>query len=164
MSVKIKNRHSLKKKDIREIQDQLEKEFDQKFIDHRSKVEIGFLDDIKIIFIDETPCFIYHNSKIIFTVLGINKFALKKKYVVVDMGAVKFVTNGADIMAPGVVDADKNIQEKDQVWICDETHHKPLAVGIALMSGDEMVQGQKGKAIKTIHFIGDTIWNHTSSQ
>jgi PUA domain protein len=164
MSVKIKNRHSLKKKDIREIQDELVKEFDQKFIDHKLKVEIGFLEDIKIIFIDETPCFIYHNSKIIFTIPGINKFALKKNYVVVDMGAVKFVTNGADIMAPGIVDADKNIKEKDQVWICDETHHKPLAVGIALMSGEEMVQVQNGKAIKTIHFIGDTIWNYTSSQ
>jgi PUA domain protein len=164
MSVKIKNRHSLKKKDIRKIQEELIKEFNEKFIDDKSKVEIGFFEDIKIVFIDETPCFIYHDSKIIFTVQGINKFALKKKYVVVDMGAVKFVTNGADIMAPGIVDADINIEEKDQVWICDETHHKPLAVGIALMSGEEMVQGQKGKAIKTIHFIGDIIWNFTSSQ
>jgi PUA domain protein len=164
MCVKIKNRHSLKKKDIRKIQEELVKEFDEKFIDDKSKVEIGFLNEKQVVFLDEIPCFIYHDSMIIFTIQGLNKLALKSKYVVVDMGAVKFVTNGADVMAPGIVDADKDIKENDQVWICDEIHHKPLAVGIALMSGDEMIQGQKGKAIKTIHFIGDTIWNFTSRQ
>jgi PUA domain protein len=163
MSVKIKNRHSLKKKDIRKIQQELVKDFNEKFINDNSKVEVGLLEDIEIVFIDEVPCFIYHDSKIIFTIKGINKFALRNNYVVVDMGAVKFVTNGADIMAPGIVDADKNIKENDQVWICDEKHHKPLAVGIALISGEEMIKGQKGKAIRTIHFVGDTIWNFTTS-
>ena len=75
------------------------------------------------------------------------------------MGAVKFVTNGADIMAPGIVDADDTIAVDDSVWICDETHKKPLAVGIALKSGIEMVQQEKGKAVKMIHHVGDELWN-----
>ena len=163
MSLKIKNRHSLKTKDIKKIQEALVKDFDEKFIDNKSKVEIGDLDDIKLVLIDGVPCFIFHDSKIIFTIHGLNKFTLKQNYVVVDMGAVKFVTNGADVMAPGIVDADEKIKENDQVWICDETHHKPLAIGIALMSGEEMIKNDEGKAIKTIHYVGDNIWNSTTN-
>ena len=75
------------------------------------------------------------------------------------MGAVGFVTKGADIMAPGIIDADVNIQENDHVWICDEKHRKPLAVGIALMTGEEMKSKNTGKAIKNIHYVGDKLWN-----
>ena len=75
------------------------------------------------------------------------------------MGAIKFVINGADIMAPGIVDADNKIKENDQVWICDEKNNKPLAVGIALMTGAQMIIKKKGKAVKIIHHVGDNIWN-----
>ena len=62
-------------------------------------------------------------------------------------------------MAPGIVDADKNISENDPVWICDEKYRKPLAVGIAVMNGEQMIKEDKGKAVKIIHYIGDDIWN-----
>jgi PUA domain protein len=162
MSSKIKNRHRLKSKDIREIQYELEKNFNDKIIDDNSKVEIGDFEDIKLIFIDGNPCFMINESKIFLTLLGLNKFNLKKNYVVVDMGAIKFVTNGADVMSPGIVDADMDIEKNNQVWICDETHHKPLAIGIALISGQEMIDSKKGKAIRTIHYVGDLIWNYVA--
>jgi len=101
----------------------------------------------------------FYEYKIIFTLNGINIFKPKEKFVVVDMGAIKFITSGADVMAPGIVDADRNIVENDQVWICDEKHHKPLAVGIAIMNGEQMITEEKGKAVKTIHHVGDQIWN-----
>jgi len=162
MSAKIKNRHSLKTKDIKKIQEELENNFKERFIKDNSKVEVGDLGEIKLVFIDGSPCFMFQNSKIFFTLQGINKFSLKQNYVVVDMGAVKFVSNGADVMAPGIIDADKNIKENDQVWICDEAHHKPLAIGIAIISGEEMIKNKKGKAIKTIHYVGDDIWNYVA--
>jgi len=80
------------------------------------------------------------------------------------MGAVKFVTNGADVMAPGIVDADENIIAGDMVWICDETHRKPLAVGVAVMNGPEMIKETKGKAIIMKHHIGDDIWKVIATQ
>jgi len=159
MSVKIKNRHRLKSKDIRKIQDELRESFGTSFFSEKSSVEIGEYDEWRIILIDDYPCFIFYGDKIVFTLHGLNKYKPKQYFVIVDMGAVKFVTNGADIMAPGIVDADKNISENDLVWICDETHHKPLAVGIAVMSGEQMVSEQNGKAIKTIHYVGDSLWN-----
>ena len=77
----------------------------------------------------------------------------------VDMGAVKFVTNGADVMAPGIVDADLDIEDGNSVWICDQQHRKPLAVGSALMNGEDMKNKSSGKAVKIIHYIGDELWN-----
>lgn len=155
----VKNRHRLKSKDINEIQEELKKTFETNFFTENSSVEIGDVEGHRIIFVDGEPCFTFYEDKIFFTLRGINKYKPAKNFVVVDMGAVKFVTNGADVMAPGVVDADKTIAEGDQVWICDENHRKPLAVGIAMMSGEQMINEKRGKAIKTIHYVGDILWN-----
>jgi PUA domain protein len=74
------------------------------------------------------------------------------------MGAVKFVYNGADVMAPGVVDADASISQGDLAWVRDERNLQPLAVGIALMNGEEMVSENAGKALESLHHVGDSIW------
>lgn len=157
--MKIKNRHRLKSKDIKKFQSELRNTFDLNFFNEKSSVEAGDFEEIKMIFVDGEPCFMFHEDKIIFTLFGLNKYRPKQNFVVVDMGAIKFVTNGADIMVPGIVDADENIVENDQVWICDEKHRKPLAVGIAVMTGEQMIKEKQGKAIKTIHYVGDKVWN-----
>ena len=157
--MKIKNRHRLKARDIKRYQDELKKTFTNDFFNEKSLVETGDFNDQTIIFVDSEPCFMFYDNKIIFTLHGLNKFKPKQKFAVVDMGAIKFVTNGADVMAPGIVDADINIIKNDQVWICDEFHRKPLAIGIANMTGEQMIAEKKGKAITTIHYVGDYLWN-----
>lgn len=158
MIAKIKNRHRLKNKEIKNIQNELQNTYNQYFFDEKSSLETGDLEGTKIILVDDIPCFIIHENKIVFTLHGIHKYNPKEKRVTVDMGAIKFVTNGADVMAPGIVDADKGINMNDQVWICDERHHKPLAVGIALMNGEQMIKKRQGKAVKVIHYVGDRLW------
>jgi len=91
------------------------------------------------------------------TIRGALKMKPEKKRVVVDMGAVKFVAKGADIMSPGIVDVDTGIRKDDLVIVCDEVHGKPLAIGRALVNADAMM-GNRGKAVKSIHYIGDRIW------
>ena len=81
-----------------------------------------------------------------------------KAYVTVDMGAIKFVNNGADVMAPGIVEADPSIQPGDLVWIRDERNKVPLAVGEAILPGAQMPRGPKGKAVKSLHHVGDLMW------
>ena len=54
--------------------------------------------------------------------------------------------------------SEENLVVDDYIWVCDETHRKPLCVGKALLSGEEMKQGSSGKAIKNIHYIGDKLW------
>ncbi len=77
----------------------------------------------------------------------------------VDMGAVKFLANGADVMAPGVVDADPNVKVGMPVWVRDEKNKRALVIGVALMDAGEMIVASGGKAVKTHHFVGDKIWN-----
>ena len=81
-----------------------------------------------------------------------------RRFVTVDMGAVPFITNGADCMGPGIVDADESIQEGDYVWIRDVKNQVPLAVGQALRSGADLKAKQPGKAIKSINNVGDKLW------
>ena len=162
MSVKIKNRHRLKNREIKEIQNELQNMFNYDFSDERSSVEIGEIEGVKIILVDNEPVFMIHENRIIFTLHGLYRYNPRENFVVVDMGAVRFVTTGADVMAPGIIDADKNIGEGDQVWICDERYHKPLAVGIAIMNGEQMISEDQGKAIKVIHYVGDRLWNLTA--
>jgi len=159
MSTKIRNRHRLKKKEVKDIQNKLKETFSCDFFDGRLSVETGDVEDIKMIFVDDEPCFMIYENKIIFTLHGLYRYKPKESFVVVDMGAVKFVTNGADVMSPGIVDADENIIEGDQVWICDEKHHEPLAVGVAVMNGAKMISEEKGKSVRVIHYIGDLLWN-----
>jgi PUA domain protein len=160
MSVKIKNKHQMKNKEIRILKEKLSKIFDCDFNFDKSVLETGMIDDKKLIFVDEKPCFLYKNGEYIFTLFVLNKFRPKNKQIVVDMGAVKFVTNGADVMSPGIVDADEDISKGDQVWICDEKNKKPLAVGIAEINGIDMKNKNKGKAVNTIFYVGDKLWNY----
>jgi PUA domain protein len=95
------------------------------------------------------------------TLKGIMELKPSKRWVTVDMGAVRFLANGADVMAPGILEADDNIEEGDLVWVRDERNLRPLCVGTALIRGMEMGPKDSGKAVKTIHYVGDPIWNVT---
>ena len=75
-----------------------------------------------------------------------------------DMGAVPFITNGADVMGPGITDVDPDIKEGDMVWIRDIKNEIPLAVGIALRSAAELMEKKQGKAVGTLHYVGDKLW------
>ena len=77
--------------------------------------------------------------------------------VMVDMGAVKFMCKGANVMRPGI----KKFTEfqKDQlVCIIEESQHKFLAVGKALVSSEELENMEKGEVVKNIHYISDKFW------
>jgi PUA-domain protein len=76
----------------------------------------------------------------------------------VDEGAVRFLANGADVMAPGVTGADPGLADGDWVYVRDARHRRPLVVGKALMSGPDMVVADKGRAAQTLHYVGDRIW------
>lgn len=79
--------------------------------------------------------------------------------VVVDMGAVKFVASGADIMRPGIKAIPPGLGVGAPVVIVDEKHGKPLAVGLMQLESSAMTAATGGKVIKNIHWIGDAIWN-----
>ena len=74
--------------------------------------------------------------------------------VTVDMGAVKFMCNGANVMRPGIRSFGEF--EKGQiVGIIEESQKKYLAVGRALVSSKEMAELSKGIVIENLHYISD---------
>jgi PUA domain protein len=91
------------------------------------------------------------------SVRGLLAYKPAARAVTVDMGAVRFVANGADIMAPGIVAADPALAEGAWCWVRDEKNGQPLAVGKCLVAGTAMVRG-KGKAVKSVHYLGDKWW------
>lgn len=117
------------------------------------------LEEFSIILVDGKPLLFEIGGHLFPTVRGALEMELQKRIVTVDKGAIRFVSNGADIMAPGVVAADPDIKEGDLVIIVEEAHRKPLAIGKALMEGSEMVEATSGKAIKSIIHVGDKLWN-----
>ena len=93
------------------------------------------------------------------TLRGILAWQPDGRWAAVDHGAIPFLMNGADCMGAGVQMADPAVTAGDLVWVRDEEHGKPLALGIAMVDGEEMVAMSKGKAINTLHWVGDDLWN-----
>jgi len=158
--LKIKSRIQLRKS----VKNSLLKEMISLFGEEISKLEKSVFEKITIgeytiILVDGKPLFIELEGAIYPTVKGALELKLKKRQVVVDKGAIRFVYNGADIMSPGVVEADPEINEGELVIVVEEIHRKPLAVGKALMDGASMVEATSGKAVKSIIHVGDKIWN-----
>jgi len=94
-----------------------------------------------------------------FTVRGAMELEPQRHLVTVDMGAVQFIRNGADVMSPGIIHADEDIRPQDFVVVIDERYKKPLGVGVALITGSEMIRHTKGKAVRILHHVGDKIWH-----
>ena len=115
----------------------------------------------QVVVVDNQVLGLIDNGEPLLTVRGLLAHRPSLRHVTVDMGAVKFVANGADIMAPGIVEADPAVKEGDWVWIRDERNKQPLAVGRALVPGPAMVRG-KGKAVKSLHHLGDKLWTATA--
>jgi len=79
--------------------------------------------------------------------------------VVVDMGAVPHICNGADIMVKGVRSVDREFAKGALVVIVDETHGKHLAIGEALVDSTSIREMEKGKVVSNLHFVGDDAWD-----
>ncbi len=161
MTVKIKNRHRLKEREVKELVTDLKARFHNEFFDEKAVVDVGTLEEFTVLLVNDSIDFILLNNRFILTLQGVQHYQLSANFVVVDMGAVGFITKGADVMAPGVTEVDVMIQKDDYVWICDEKHRKPLAVGVALMTGEEMKTKKPGKAVKTLFYVGDRLWKLT---
>jgi PUA domain protein len=81
----------------------------------------------------------------------------KFPYVTVDMGAVKFVCKGANIMRPGITKFS-DFESGEIVCVVEESQNKFLAVGKAEMSSKELEDTKKGEVIKNMHYISDVFW------
>jgi len=95
--------------------------------------------------------------------LHFTEFAAAAPKIVVDMGAVPYVCKGATVMAPGIVRIEGEFSKGDLVLVVDMKHGKALALGESLMDAQTARQTKKGPVVKTLHYVGDKIWDYTKT-
>jgi len=113
--------------------------------------------EFDIVLVDGEKLVAYVDDEPFLTVEGANEYPPQRGLVTVDAGAIEFVSNGADVMRPGIVEVDDGITEGDLVAIAEETHDKVLAIGRAQTDSDDMV-GESGKVVSSIHHVGDDLY------
>lgn len=156
--MKTKQRYFLKNKKIKEIKKELGSY--EYIIPKKAQVELIKIENMPdILLINNEPLIMQIDNKTIPTLKAVVENEITEKYAKVDMGAINFVIKGADIMSPGIVDADKSIKPGETIIIIEESHNKPLAIGTSLISGEEMIENNKGKAVENLHYVGDEIWD-----
>jgi PUA domain protein len=146
---------TLRKSEIKELNLDLHELYGiEDFFSKKDLIEV----DDHIIFNKGSPVFFYNEKKLAPTLKLLLQSDFPIKKIVVDMGAVKHVASGADIMRPGIVEFDAGLEKDDFVVIVDEKNRKPLAIGLMLFSGSDAESAQSGKIVKTIHYVGDDLW------
>ncbi|MFD1587770.1 RNA-binding protein [Halorientalis brevis] len=155
--MQVKSRHHLRADAVSDLEtalgEQLGVDLDA---DTYEKVELeGTAFDI--VLVDGEPAVVYIDDEPFLTVQGANEYDPERSIVTVDAGAISFVSDGADVMRPGITEATDDIAEGDLVVIAEETHGKILAIGRARTSGDDMV-GDEGKVVDSIHHVGDELF------
>jgi PUA-domain protein len=98
-------------------------------------------------------------GKDVYPTLLFDEFLKTLPMVVVDMGAVRHVCNGADIMAPGIVRIEGEFAKGALVLVIDVQYGKKLAIGEVQLDSESAKTMKKGVVVKNTHFVGDEIWN-----
>jgi len=161
----VKSRHHLRADAISEIEDALAEGLGVE-LDAETYEKVTFEDsDWEVVLVEGEPAVFYvpddgspdSTDDPFLTVRGANEYPPEENVVTVDAGAISFVSDGADVMRPGIVDVDESIGSGDLVVVSEENHGKILAVGRARVDGSEML-GDEGKVVDTIHHVGDDLY------
>ncbi len=110
-------------------------------------VQIFTAEDIMILKIEETYLPFLSQTSLL------EKFP----HVLVDMGAVKFMCNGANVMRPGITSYSE-FDKEQVVCVIEESQHKFLAVGKSIVPSSELGTMEKGEVVKNMHYISDKYW------
>lgn len=156
--LRLRKRHRLRQREIAALSSSLDGSLGTKTFSELEAVDMAECPDYDVVIVGGKILAFVPEGVPFLTVRGLLKYGATKRFVTVDMGAVKFVYNGADVMGPGIVETDPAIAVNDLVWIRDLKNKRPLAVGRALLGAQEMARKEKGKAVASIHHVGDKLW------
>ena len=148
---------TLSKSEIKEINGETQKLYGKEYLNKKDFVQIQ-QEPIKHIKSNKKPILFFFEEKPIPLLKTLMQEQILKK-ITVDMGAIKFICNGADVMRPGIVEIDEDIEKGEIVAIIDEKNKTPIVIGQTMHDAKEMQQIKEGKVIKNIHYIGDALWN-----
>ena len=121
-------------------------------------VEVFETESAEIFLINAKPVLIKAEENI-YPTLKFDQYFQTAPKVVVDMGAVPYVCNGANIMAPGIKRFDGQFAENDIVIVVDEKHSRPIAIGEILYDAENVNDVSQGTVVKNLYYVGDKTWN-----
>ena len=124
----------------------------------KATVEVGESEAATLYLIGGKPLLFRAEAKTLPT-LHFGEFVAKAPKIVVDMGAVPYVCKGATVMAPGIVRVEGEFAKGDLVVVVDVKHGKALGLGETLMDAETTRQTKKGPVVKTLHYVGDSVWD-----
>jgi len=146
-------RYHLRKSQVKELRERVLRELGKELEGEAFEVlEEG---ERKLISVDGRAVLTEEGGRLLPFVGRAGEWGLKR--VVVDMGAVPPIARGADVMAPGVVRVEGEVRPGELVAVVDERHGRVLAVGEALVPGEDMV-GRRGRVVRNLHHVGDWSW------
>jgi PUA-domain protein len=148
----LRKRKSLKRKTAKKLVEELSSVFGEI---EAERVESAELEGVTVYLLDDVVEFVRDGDALYPYLGGSHVNGLPR--VIVDMGAIPYVCNGADVMAPGITDMDP-FEVGDLIVVRDVTHGKALAIGKALKSSFDIEARRKGKVIKNLHYVGDNLW------
>jgi PUA-domain protein len=121
------------------------------------------VDQTLVFFADGKPL-ILRKQGMLFPSLKFEELVNAMPQIVVDMGAVAHVANGAQIMRPGIRQFKGEFAKGELVVIVDEKFNKAIALGVAEMDSEAMKSLTKGRVINNIHYVGDEPWKSFIAQ
>jgi len=160
----IKTRYRLSKKDVKKFLEKVKTYFGEPAVEilanfkNIEKIETR-LKDASVYLFDKKPIFLEYKEGFFPTILHANIFKHILPVVIVDMGAVPHIVNGADVMAPGIRKTSKEFSENEIVLVADEEKERIFCVGKALMSSNDVFSLKRGRAIKNLHHVKDAFWD-----
>ena len=157
----IKKRHAIKKSQLTTLMKKLTESIGEEAKLYTAPmIEIAeTASKFNIYIIDKKPLVIEMETWAFPTLRGAVLRPFTGRRIVVDMGAIPYVINGADVMRPGIVSVTDDVRAGLPALVVDESHDKPLAVVLPLYDAAGILALEKGKAAKNIHYIGDELWN-----
>jgi PUA domain protein len=114
--------------------------------------------NVKIFYLEGKPLFAATKDGLIPMLLFEKALSMLPR-ITVNMGAVPYVCNGADVLAPGIVRIEGAFAVGDFALVVDERHGKPLAVVSALVDSQAASGLKRGKVAGNLHYVGDALWN-----
>ena len=153
----VKSRHHLRSDEIDELASSLADHLGVE-LDGDDYERVEFTDvDREVVLVDGEPLVASFDGDLFLTVRGANEYPPRNHVVTVDSGAISFVSDGANVMRPGIVEATDDIESGDLVVVVEAQHGKALAVGRTEAPGEEMV-GDSGKVVESLHHVGDDLY------
>lgn len=152
-------RRALKSSEAKQLLQEFEEKFPEFMADPQSKqlIEEIEVEDGKLYILNNKPFAVSTDSGLFPSLLN-NEVLKTLPSIVVDMGAIPHICNGADIMRPGIREIHGEFGKGSVLLVKDIKFGKPIGICVAETSSESMQAMAKGKAAQNVHYVGDKFW------